>query len=84
MTEHALDERAGLATLEFAQHFATVAEADARILKQNRLLRAELAAQGPTPLLPLADAADDDDAVPARSARAKERAAKAAAAKKKL
>ncbi len=81
MIEHALDERAGLATLEFTQHFATVAEADARILKQNRLLRAELAAQGPTPLLPIADG-DDDDAVPAPSARSKKRAAKAAAKKK--
>ncbi len=82
MIEHALDERAGLATLEFTQHFATVAEADARILKQNRVLRVELAAQGPTPLLPIADGDDDDGAVPAPSARSKKRAAKAAAKKK--
>ena len=80
MIEHALDERAGLATLESTQHLVTVAEADARILKQNRLLRPELAAQGPTPLLPVADGDGDDDATPAPSARSKKRAAKGAAA----
>ena len=80
MIEHALDECAGLATLEFTPHLATVAEADARILKQNRLLRAELAAQGPAPLLPIADGDDDDDAAPAPTARSKKRAATAAAA----
>ena len=37
MIEHALD-----ATREFTAHMATLAEAEARILKQNRLLREEI------------------------------------------
>ncbi len=42
MIEHSLDEGGGIATREFTAHMATLAEAEARILKQNRLLREEL------------------------------------------
>ena len=42
MIEHALDEGGGIATREFTAHMATLAEAEARILKQNRLLREEI------------------------------------------
>jgi hypothetical protein len=42
MIEHALDEGGGIATREFTLHMATLAEAEARILKQNRLLREEI------------------------------------------
>ncbi|CAK0846500.1 unnamed protein product, partial [Prorocentrum cordatum] len=45
MTEHALDEGGGLATRECTARMATLAEQEARILKQNRLLREELAAK---------------------------------------
>ena len=48
MLEHSLDEAGGLATTEFTQHFATMAEADARVLKQDRLFRTELE-QAPAP-----------------------------------
>jgi hypothetical protein len=48
MLEHSLDETGGLATTDFTQHFATIAEADARVLKQNRLFRQELE-QAPAP-----------------------------------
>ena len=42
MIEHALDEGGGIATREFTAHMATLPEAEARILKQNRLLREEI------------------------------------------
>ena len=42
MIEHSLDEGGGVATREFTAHMAQVAESEARILKQNRLLREEL------------------------------------------
>ena len=42
MVEHSLDETGGLSTKEFTKHFATEAEADARVLKQNRLYRSEV------------------------------------------
>ena len=45
MTQHALDEGGGLATREFTAHMAQMAETEARILKQNRLFREELAAK---------------------------------------
>ena len=45
MIEHSLDEGGGLATREFTAFMAQVAEADARILKQNRLLREEMASK---------------------------------------
>ena len=48
MIEHALDEGGGVATREFTAHMATLAEAEARILKQNRLLREELEARKKT------------------------------------
>ena len=75
MTEHALDEGGGLATMEFTAHFAGIAEAEARVLKQNRLYRAELAtnATGKPPV----DDDDDLDGVPGR--KRKPRRAKAAA-----
>ncbi|CAK0891661.1 unnamed protein product [Prorocentrum cordatum] len=46
MTEHAPDEGGGLATREFTAHMAALAEQEARALKQNRLLREELAGSG--------------------------------------
>jgi hypothetical protein len=45
MVEHALDEGGGVATREFTAHMAQQAESEARILKQNRLLREELEAK---------------------------------------
>ena len=45
MIEHSLDEGGGLATREFTAFMAQVAEAVARILKQNRLLREEMASK---------------------------------------
>ena len=65
MTQHAIDEGGGLATQEFTQHFATVAESDARIMRQQRLLRDELRAResGAT-VPPAADADDPDGAAP--------------------
>jgi hypothetical protein len=83
MTEHSLDEAGGLATADFTQHFATVAEADARIMKQNRLLRSELQSQpsglpgAPAP----AAQHDDSDGDAGKASRAEKR--KLAAAKKK-
>ena len=40
-----MDEGGGIATREFTAHMAAQAEAEARILKQNRLLREELEAK---------------------------------------
>jgi hypothetical protein len=45
MVEHAMDEGGGVATREFTAHMAQQAESEARILKQNRLLREELDAK---------------------------------------
>ena len=45
MIQHTQDERGGVATQQFTAHFAQQAEAEARILKQNRLLREELEAK---------------------------------------
>ena len=44
MTELAVDEGGGLATREVTARAATSAEQEARIFKQNRLLRVELVA----------------------------------------
>eukprot|EP00974_Lingulodinium_polyedra_P092354 8948270-Lingulodinium_polyedra.AAC.1 len=44
LIEHCLDEGGGLATQEFAAHFAQLAEAKVRVLKQARMLREEKAA----------------------------------------
>ncbi len=41
MIEHALGEGGGVATKEFAAHVAMLAEGEAGVLKQNRLLREE-------------------------------------------
>ena len=45
MIEHAMDEGGGIATRDFTAHMATLAAQEAQILKQNRLLREELAAK---------------------------------------
>ncbi len=73
MTTHALDGRGGLATMAFTQHFATVAEADARILKQNRLLRAELQS-GFEPSLEVDDEDGLDEPAPAPKAHPRRKA----------
>ncbi len=73
MTTHALDGRGGLATSAFTQHFATVAEADARILKQNRLLRAELQS-GYKPSIEDDDDDGLDETAPAPKARPRRKA----------
>ena len=39
--EHSLEEAGGIATRQFTEHIAKVAESEARILKQTRLLREE-------------------------------------------
>ena len=46
MIEHSMDEGGGIATQAFTAHMSSLAEADARILKQNRLLREELEKKG--------------------------------------
>jgi hypothetical protein len=49
MIEHHLDEAGGVTAREFTKHIAVEAESEARILKQNRLLREETkASQLPT------------------------------------
>ncbi len=48
MIEHALDEGGGVATRDFTAHMAMLAVAEARILKQNRLLREELGSKKKT------------------------------------
>ena len=65
--------------MEFTAHFASVAEADARILRQNRLLKAELGATGTRPSL--TETFEDDEDPPAVSKAAKKKAAAAAAKK---
>ena len=45
MIEHDQDEKGGVATKQFTAHMAQQAEVEARILKQNRLLREELEAK---------------------------------------
>ena len=43
MIEHSLDEGGGIATREFTKYMAEQAEAEGKVLKQQRLLREELA-----------------------------------------
>jgi hypothetical protein len=43
MIQHSLEEGGGVATRAFTEHMARLAESEARILKQNRLLREETA-----------------------------------------
>ncbi|CAK0843206.1 unnamed protein product, partial [Prorocentrum cordatum] len=45
MIEHNQDEKGGVATQQFTTYFAQQAEVEARVLKQNRLLREELEAK---------------------------------------
>ena len=75
MCDHSLDEAQGLATQDFTKHFADVSQADAVIMKNQRLLRAELRAQtgGVQPVLD----SDDKEGQPAR--RQRKRGAKAKA-----
>ena len=77
MCDHTLDEATGLATQDFTKHFAEISEADARVMKQQRLLRAEMNARtgGATP----AADTDDDGEQPAQRRRNRPKAkAKAA------
>ena len=79
MTEHSLDETGGVNTREFTQFFAAGAEAEARVLKQNRLFRNELEV-APTPL----DEWDEDGprvTAKQRKARAKAKAVASAPAR---
>ena len=57
MIEMNLSDGGGLRTDEFTKHFALVAEADARVMKQTRLLREELKQTGTEK----PDKADDDE-----------------------
>jgi hypothetical protein len=77
MCDHTLDEATGLATQDFTKHFADISEADARIMKQQRLLRSELKAQtgGASPAL------DTDDEVEQPAQRRRRPKAKAKAAR---
>ena len=45
MIQHSLDDGGGVMTRDFTSHIAQQAEAEARILKQTRLLREELEAK---------------------------------------
>ena len=80
MCDHALDEGQGLATQDFTKHFSEQSEVDARIMKQQRLLRGELQAQGGH--APAAQESEDDtpERVPRRRNRAKAKAKARAAA----
>ena len=66
MCDHGLDEVQGLSTQDFTKHFSEISKADARILKQQRLLRGELAAQSPNGLQPAPETDEDGEKVPAR------------------
>ena len=48
LIEHSLSEGGGVATRDFTAYMSQVAEADARVLKQNRLYREELATKTKT------------------------------------
>jgi hypothetical protein len=72
MIEHALDESGGVQTRSFTQHFAQEAEAEARILKQNRLYRVELGSSQQR-----GNVDDSDDGVPQLTAKQKKALAKA-------
>ena len=61
MIEMNLSDGGGLRTDEFTRHFAAVAEADARVMKQTRLLREELKQTGTEKT--------DDDESPAAGGR---------------
>ena len=77
MCEHSLDEGGGLAMQEFTQHYATLAESEAKIMKQQRLLKAEMAASTQMHGAAPKDTDDEDDVTklprrrPKRKARPK-------------
>ena len=72
MLEHRLDESGGIKAMNFTAHFAQLAEAEARVLRQQRLYRSELGTQHPVPLL---DTDDEDAAEAGRGKTRKQRAA---------
>ena len=73
MCDHSLDEGQGLATQDFTKHFAEISEADARIMKQQRLLRSELRSQsGGAPSA--GGDSDEEQEQPARRNRARGKA----------
>ena len=77
MCDHTLDEATGLATQDFTKHFADISEADAKIMKQQRLLRTEMNSR-PGGAPPKADS-DDDGEQPAQKRKNRPKAkAKAA------
>ena len=73
MCDQTLDEATGLATRDLTKHFADISEADAKIMKQQRLLRSEMKAQtgGPSPA---AESDDDAEQPTRRNRRAKAKA----------
>ena len=73
MCDHTLDEATGLATQDFTRHFADISDADAEIMKQQRLVRSEMKAQTGGPSL-AADTDDDAEQPTRRNRRAKAKA----------
>jgi len=73
MTAHTLDETGGLAVQAFTQHFATIAEAEARVLKQNRLLRSEMTARGAAGAGAAEDTDDEEEPQASGAARRRRR-----------
>ena len=75
LTAHSMDERGGLAVQNFTQHFSQAAEVEARIMRQNRLLRAEMSGTAPA----YDDDGSDGDVTAAALRRQRRVAAKAKA-----
>ena len=85
MVAHTLDETGGLAVQAFTAHFAGVAEAEARVLKQNRLLRTELGGRGKTSGRGgKEDTEDDEEPASAATGGSRRGARRKAAASKKV
>ena len=84
MVAHTLDESGGLAVQAFTAHFAGVAEAEARVLKQNRLLRTELGGRNKqSGLGGKEDTEDDEEPDPAATGGKRRVARRKAVVKKK-
>jgi hypothetical protein len=73
MTAHTLDETGGLAAQAFTQHFATIAEAEAHVLEQNRLLRSEMTTRGAAGAGAAEDTDDEEEPQASGAARRRRR-----------
>ncbi len=73
MTAHTLDETGGLAVQACNQHFATIAEAEAHVLEQNRLLRSEMTTRGAAGAGAAEDTDDEEEPQASGAARRRRR-----------